>query len=282
MKRYTKSILSAFATALFALYALCGIGVVEAHAADAATTAEVSLADGLKAYAEKDYATAVACFERVAALGYADADLYYNLANAYFKQGQSHISAAGRTFSSGELGRAVLNYRRALRLDPSMEDARYNLDIAVDHTNDTEAIPDSFIVGLWHAIGDRATTNGWAIFSVIDFVVLLVVLLLYLLSQSVVVRKVVFSLMVVTLLLFIFSTAFALSQRSKLLGHSQAVVVCNDTTPVHASPDSASKVIRQPSQGVTIELLRTHGEWSEILFSDGEKGWIRSNVIERV
>lgn len=282
MKRYTKSILSAFATALFALYALCGVGVGEAYAADAATTAEVSLAEGIRAYTDKDYATAVECFERVAALGYANAELYYNLANSYFKLGQSQHSASGRTFASGELGRAVLNYRRALRLDPSMEDARYNLDIAVDHTNDTEAIPDSFIVGLWHAMGDSATTNSWAILSVIDFVTLLILLLLYLLSQSVVVRKVAFSLMVVALLLFIFSTAFALTQRAKFEDRSLSVVVCYDTTPVHASPDSSSKVIRQPSQGVTVELLRSHGEWCEILFSDGEKGWIRSNVIEEV
>lgn len=261
---------------------LCGAGVAELYAADAATTAEVSLADGSRAYAEKDYATAVENFERVAELGYADADLYYNLANAYFKLGQNRLSPSGRTFSSGELGRAVLNYRRALRLDPSMEDARYNLDIAVDHTNDTEAIPDSFIVGLWHAIGDRATTNSWAILSVVDFVVLLISLLFYLLSQSIVLRKLTFAVSIVALVLFIFSTAFALSQRAKLQKQDTAVVVCNDTTPVHASPDSASKVIRQPSQGVTIELLRAHGEWSEILFSDGEKGWIRSNVIERV
>lgn len=264
---------------LFVAFTLCA---VEAHAADATTTAEVSMADGIKAYADKDYAAAVDSFERVVLLGYADAELYYNLANAYFKLGQNRLSASGRTFADGELGRAVLNYRRALRLDPSMEDARYNLDIAVDHTNDTEAIPESFIVGLWHAIANRATTNGWTIFSVVDLVVLLAALLCYLLSQSIVLRKLTFVISIVALLLFIFSTAFALSQRAKLQDRGQAVVVCNDTTPVHASPDSASKVIRQPSQGVTVELLRAHGEWTEILFSDGEKGWIRSNVIEIV
>ena len=279
MKRYIRNIGSVVLPLLFVVFTLCA---VEAHAADATTTAEVSMAEGIKAYADKDYAAAVDSFECVASLGYADAELYYNLANAYFKLGQNRLSASGRTFADGELGRAVLNYRRALRLDPSMEDARYNLDIAVDHTNDTEAIPESFIVGLWHAIANRATTNGWTIFSVVDLVVLLAALLCYLLSQSIVLRKLTFVISIVALLLFIFSTAFALSQRAKLQDRGQAVVVCNDTTPVHASPDSASKVIRQPSQGVTVELLRAHGEWTEILFSDGEKGWIRSNVIEIV
>ncbi|MBO5671625.1 MAG: SH3 domain-containing protein [Alistipes sp.] len=279
MKRYIRNIGSVALTLLFVAFTLCA---VEVQAADAVTTAEASMADGIKAYADKDYAAAVDSFERVALLGYADADLYYNLANAYFKLGQTRLSASGRTFVDGELGRAVLNYRRALRLDPAMEDARYNLDIAVDHTNDTETIPASFIVGLWHSIGDQATANGWTIFSVVDFIVLLVAILFYLLSQSVVLRKLTFVIAIISLLFFVLSTAFALSQRAKLQDRGQAVVVCNDTTPVHASPDSASKVIRQPSQGVTVELLRAHGEWTEILFSDGEKGWIRSSVIEIV
>ena len=65
-------------------------------------------------------------------------------------------------------------------------------------------------------------------------------------------------------------------------GADEAVVVCNSVTSVHASPDNTSKVIRQPSQGVTIKVLRSHGEWSEIEFADGEKGWIPSGVIEMV
>ena len=62
----------------------------------------------------------------------------------------------------------------------------------------------------------------------------------------------------------------------------RAVVICNDTTPVHASPESGSKVIRQPSQGVTVRVSRSYGEWSEIIFADGEKGWIRSAKIENI
>ena len=60
------------------------------------------------------------------------------------------------------------------------------------------------------------------------------------------------------------------------------MVICNDTTPVHASPDSASKIIRRPSQGVTVEVLRNHDNWCEILFADGEKGWIREANIEKI
>ncbi len=258
------------------------MSVGQLFAADAKTTAEVCWQEGIQAYGDRDYARAVERLERVVELGYATPDTYYNLANAYFKLGQNTLSPSGRGFASGELGKAVLNYRRALRLNPAMEDARYNLDIAVDYTNDTEAIPFSFVVSLWHSLRNKATTNTWAVSSVVLFVVLLISLLVYLLSQQVLHRKVAFGVAVVALLLFVITTACSLSQRAELLENSHAVVVCSDTTPVHASPDSSSKIIRQPSQGVTLRVLRSHGEWSEILFSDGEKGWIRSSVIEEV
>ena len=80
----------------------------------------------------------------------------------------------------------------------------------------------------------------------------------------------------------IFSIAFALYSKYEALDDNRAVVICTDTTPVHASPESGSKVIRQPSQGVTVRVSRSHGEWSEIIFADGEKGWIRSAKIEQI
>jgi len=53
---------------------------------------------------------------RSSVTGVADPRVLYNLANAYFKLGR--------------LGPAILNYERALRLDPSDQDARDNLELA--------------------------------------------------------------------------------------------------------------------------------------------------------
>lgn len=262
---------------------VCGVMFAQtSYGADAETTAQACWDEALAAYAEKNYDEAIEKLEYVVTLGYGSEDVYYNLANAYFKRGQSLNLATGRSFANGELGRAVLNYRRALKIDPSMEDARYNLDLAVDHTNDTRSLPESLVESLWASMRDMASSNSWAICSIIALVVSLATTLLYLLSQRIVVRKAAFSVAIVMIIAFIATTALAISQRNAQQDDSCAVVVCNDTTPVHASPDSSSKIIRQPSQGVTLNVVRTHGDWSEILFADGEKGWIRSSVIERV
>ncbi|MBQ8493553.1 MAG: tetratricopeptide repeat protein [Alistipes sp.] len=256
--------------------------VGSAHAADKRTTAEVCWKEGIAAYEDGDYARAVDNFERVIELGEVSADIYYNLAGAYFKLGQEYTPGVSRHFAGGELGRAVLNYHRALKLNPAMEDARYNLDIAVDHTNDTEAVPDSFIATMWIALRNTMTSNAWTVVSLVALVLTFMLVLFYLLSERMVLRKVGFFTAMACMVVVIVATALALSSRSAVVEDERAVVVCNDTTPVHASPDSASKIIRRPSQGVTVSMLRSHGDWSEVLFLDGEKGWIRSSYIEMI
>lgn len=272
------------------IYKIIGIIVVAValvlpttlRAADAKTTAEAEWKRGIEAYSGGDYAAAVEAFEHIVALGEASADVYYNLGDAYFKLGQQRTTSSGRAFAEGELGRAILNYHRALVLNPAMEDARYNLDLARDLTNDTTAVPLSFAANIWLALRNMTTTNGWTITSIVALALCLTLTLLYLLSERIAVRKVSFFLAVLLGILFILATVLAISGRSAIESDRRAVVICNDSTPVHASPDSASKVIRRPSQGVTITRLRDHDSWCEVLFADGEKGWIRGSYIEMI
>jgi tetratricopeptide (TPR) repeat protein len=251
-------------------------------AAEKDVEAEAEWNEAITAYGENRYADAVDAFQRVADLGYGSANLYYNLGDAWFKLGQQNIASSGRPFAGGELGKAIVNYRRALRLNPAMEDARYNLDIARDYTNDTEPLPVSFIASLWRSLRDMLTANGWTAIQLVMLATALAFALGYLLSRRVSLRKVCFAVAVIAALICLLSTALALSSRSAAEKHETAVVVCSDTTPVHASPDSASKIIRQPSQGVTVGIVREHDGWTEISFADGEKGWIRTNLIETV
>lgn len=251
----------------------------ESYAQESVAEACVEWQQALDAYSNHDYQQAKESFEKVASMGYATADLYYNLGNTYFKLGQQHSE---RIFADGELGRAILNYRRALKLDPTMSDARYNLDIAQDHTNDAESLPLGIVASMWSALRGIMSSNGWAITSIVVLVVALALMMLYLLSSNVLLRKVSFFMAIALIIIFVLTTALAISQRRVYEQSSDAVILCNDIISVHASPDNTSKVIRQPSQGVSVHILRTHGHWTEIEFVDGEKGWIPSKSVERV
>lgn len=254
------------------------ISAYRGYAHEGVREAEAEWQRGIEAYSAKDYSTAKEAFERVEAMGYASADLYYNLGNAYLKLGEQH----DKRYSEGELGRAILNYRRALKLDPTMEDARYNLDIVHDYTNDTEPIPNGVMGSMWLAVSGIISSNGWAATSIVSLIAALILIMFYQLSSLIALRKVAFFSSIFLIFAFVLSTAFAISQRRASEQSSEAVILCNDICPVHASPDNTSKVIRQPSQGVSVKILRNHDTWSEIEFVDGEKGWITSKSVELV
>ncbi len=83
-------------------------------AASAAAPAS-PLDEGNEQYLAGHFKQATAAYGAVLASGEASAALHYNLANAYFRQGQK--------------GAAMLHYLRAMRLDPRDRDLRWNLDV---------------------------------------------------------------------------------------------------------------------------------------------------------
>ena len=91
------------------------------------TRAEALFAAGNAAYEAGAYADAIDRYTEVANGGIVNADLYYNIGNACFK--------------SGDLGRAVLWYERALRLEPRSDDVRANLAVVRSLLRDQQLIP---------------------------------------------------------------------------------------------------------------------------------------------
>jgi tetratricopeptide (TPR) repeat protein len=104
--------------------------------AETAPTPESLFSAGNSAYEAGAYADAIDRYQAVAREGVADADLYYNLGNAYFK--------------TGDLGRSILWYERALRLEPRGDDVRANLGVVRSLIRDQQLVPAS--KGLRHAL----------------------------------------------------------------------------------------------------------------------------------
>lgn len=237
------------------------------------------------AYAEARYDDAIADYNALASQGIANEQLYYNLGNAYFKRGLTNVDAKGNGFNNGELGRAILNYERALKIDPGMEDAQYNLDMAYKYTEAPEAVPVNFLTSISRGLAGLVSSNVWCIVSIVALVISLALVLVYLLSTNRAARIWTFFLAISTIILFILTTSLAISQRSAQMDDSRAVIICNDTENIYSEPKKRSTHIRTHRQGVVVTILGTgglNGEWTEVKFADGEKGWIVSEAVERI
>ena len=220
------------------------------------------------AYNAGNYAQAEECYTRIVEQGLHSAALYYNLANAHFKQ--------------DELGKALLYYNRALRLRPNDEDIRHNLEYAEQSTKDSiEKIPEFFLKTLIKSLRGALSCTAWSILSLVMLVAALSFGLIYLLAQRLSLRKTGFYLMSVTALLFIVTTAFAWSERNMLVERSEAIVM-NSAVSIKSSPDRSATELFVLHEGTKVTIGEAIDGWAEVRIADGRKGWIEDERIERI
>lgn len=249
-----KKIISTLLISLVSLVAIAGAG------------SEELWERGNRLYTAGDYNGAIATYDSIVNSGLESAPLYYNLAGAYFKAGKN--------------GKAILNYHRAARLDPSNEDIEHNLAYAESRVVDKiESVPGS-TVGRWFDGAARLfSADGWGVLSLVMLGLVIALLLFYLLSERRRVRKVGFFVGLVAIVCLVLSVALGLSARGKLLDDTEAIVL-STASSVKASPDRSGKDLFILHEGTKVEVLDSFGDWTEIRIADGKEGWILSSAIE--
>ncbi len=224
--------------------------------------------DANTAYLRSDFRTAIRTYEAILEHEMASAKLYYNLGNAYFKDGQ--------------WGKAILNYRRALRLKPGDEDILYNLSVAEKQTVDRiETIPGFFLREWAQTVGSLMSGKAWAITSLALLALTLTLLLLFLLSQRMAYRKAGFYGTLLSLLLFAVATLFAAADRRAWLDRTEAIVL-SSAVSVKSSPDRSATDLFVLHEGTLVKCGEELGDWQEVRLSDGKKGWLEKRHIEEI
>lgn len=220
------------------------------------------------AYLDGNYHEATKAYEQLVARGYGSAKLFYNLANSYFKQER--------------IGRAILFYRRALRLDPGNADARYNLTVAEARTKDRiERVPEFFLTEWFRSIRRTMSATAWSVLSLAMLACGLAAVLLYLLAQRLSLRKAGFYGTLAAAVLFVLTTGFAAGERRDQLDRSEAVVMATSAA-VSSAPDKSATDLFILHEGTTVQIVGRLDKWCEVTIADGKKGWIENSKIETI
>ena len=222
---------------------------------------------GTEAYTAGDWAGAAQAWQSLSDAGLSSAELYYNQGNAYFK--------------TGETARAILCYERALKLNPSDADVRYNLEFARSMTQDRiDSVPEFFLKTWIRKISYWMGSNAWAVLSVLFFAGMLAMVLLFLLGRSSFIRKTGFFTAIALLLLFLASFGFARGQYNAFRRNDSAIVM-RPVSSVKSSPSAdTAKDLFILHEGTKVRLLDSVGGWDNIELADGRQGWIRHSDIE--
>ena len=219
-------------------------------------------------YRAGDYAAAVEAYEAVLQSGHTSADLYYNLGNAYYR--------------TGENGRAILNYRRALRLAPHMRDAQENLALAESHTTDRiTAVPKLFLVRWWDSLSSLLTKRGWGMVVIILLVLLSAASMTAYFGRSRQARK--WGVVSAMALILIELMALALMLRAGYLHRNRReAVVVKQAITIKASPEEQAVDKFILHEGAAVRIEDELAGWYKITLADGNTGWASNSDVERV
>lgn len=220
------------------------------------------------AYAQGEYQKAVEAYNAIIEKGDVSALLYYNLGNAYYKIGNK--------------GLAILNYERALKLDPSLGDASNNLQIVQLGTLDKiDIVPEFILRTLIKDIRNNFASNTWAIFSLLLLFICALLMLGFRFASSSKMRKASFILGCFTFLLFIFATLFSWSLEKRAMSQDYAIITA-PVTNIKSAPNNTGNNLFILHEGTKIEILDKVAGWSKIELTDGRQGWIQQNDISTI
>lgn len=237
-------------------------------AAEAAESYPDSLwRSGVEAYTAGDYASALKDFEDVRETGLMSKELYYNLGNSYLR--------------SGEIAQAILWYERALRLDPSDADVRYNLEYARALTQDRiDEVPEMFFQQWRRGVCYLMPSNAWAVIGLVSLALMVACVLLFLLGSTAGRRKLGFFLGIAFLVVALMGCDFARWQRTEALRQDMAIVM-KPVSSVKSSPSAdGAKDLFILHEGTRVRILDNVGGFSNVELADGRQGWIPAGEIE--
>ena len=241
---------------------------IPAHAEFSAAKQQgnVTKSEGDSAYIRNDFASAIQIYENLLKKGEA-AEVYYNLGNSYYK--------------AGDIAKAILNYERALLLQPGNADVRANLEIARSKTIDKVVpVPEIFFVSWIKSLINSMSIDAWAKLGVVFFILLLGSLYLFFFSKQIVWKKTGFIAGLVFFVFVILANVFASQQKNELIERNDAIVLSPSVT-VRSTPSDSGTSLFILHEGHKVEIKdNSMREWKEIRLEDGKVGWVPASAVE--
>ena len=99
-------------------------------------------------YAKQEYSSAIEKYQVILSSNQESPELYYNLANSFFKNNEIH--------------KAIYYYEKTLKIKPDFDDAKENLEICnLQLIDKIEEIPGLFITSIYNQILNFLTIKNW-------------------------------------------------------------------------------------------------------------------------
>ena len=200
-------------------------------------------------------------------------DLYCNIGDTYYRL-KDNVHA-------------VLYYERALMLDPSNGDARFNLEFVRSKMELPDDAGDSWFSNWVDQTVSRMSSNTWAVIAIITFLLFLAAVAAYLFLDNVTLRKVGFFGGGLLLVISILANLSAFHVYNKATSGVGAIVMPETVTLSTAprEPRAGQEEAFKLMQGTRVEIVdsvsdQSRGKWLQVSTAGGHKAWIKASDVE--
>lgn len=217
-------------------------------------------------FQEKEYTKAIEAYSRAVHQGVGSAPLYYNLGNAYFK--------------NGDLGYAVLYYLKARRLDPADNDIQSNLEFARSlATVQLEGVQLNPINSLFESMVAPYRLNSMAWLSSLFFI-LFVGLLIVRFGFGVASGWV--KPAIITMLILLVCMAVLTTYKYQHDFVTRWAVVVGEEVSVMSGPSDSASLEFQGEPGLVVRIAGESSDYYDVIFENQRRGWVKKSLLAEV
>ena len=237
--------------------------------------AQELIAEADSAYVNDDYSKAIELYSKAIDEYGTSSLLYYNLANAYYR--------------SGQIGKSIVCYERAIILDPQNLDAKTNLEFVNTKISDKPGDNGTFISNTVDLIVSKYHSNTWATIAITLFFILIIAISLYIFTKKILLKKVGFFGAIILLIAMVISIIFSVQSANIASSHNKAIIISPSvilsTSP--RIPKDRTEEAMLLHEGTKVEILDSVSEggnintkWYDVKIDNSHRAWINSSAVE--
>lgn len=238
------------------------------------------------AYDEGNYNGAIAILDSIANKHGVSAELMYDLGNAYAK--------------TGDYGNAMLSYLKAQNLNPSDKNIKNNIRYIQNKVQDNniaelkgkkvslDVDTPSFFGNIKNKINKNYSSDTWAIWSIVSFIIFCGAVAAYLFVNNVLIRKIGFFAGIGFITISIVTLVFAFSSAEAHVNTDMGVITAQKCK-LHVDADATSKENQFAlTRGTVMTILDIHPSegndprWYKVRLNSDFIGWISAEDFKPV
>ena len=213
-------------------------------------------------YANQEYNTAIKKYNLILSSNLESPELYYNLANSFFKINEIH--------------QAIYYYEKALKIKPDFDDAKENLEICnLQLIDKIEEIPELMITSLYNNIINFLSLKNWIYLTLIFIWVSLIIF-----SYNSFVKKNKKS--VLYLVIFSFFLFFITTKKYNQNINVKEAIIYSSVINVMSAPSEQSTNLFSLHIGTKVKIEDQIENWVNIRIANGKKGWVLIENLKEI